>query len=417
MNDSMLTRAEVLIQQKRYSEAENMLIDILATSPNDIHVLSLLAESYLQQDKFDKAEIIINSAIAIDPSEGLLFYLKSRISLSLEKYDDAETNLRDAVKLNPAGADYYALWALVKLIRKQYQAALDLADQALALDAENIQGLNTRSTALLKLNRKEDSFKTIEGALREDPNNSFTHSNYGWNLLEKGDHKKALEHFQESLKNDPSNTHAQSGMVEAIKATNFFYRLFLQYSFWIGNLTSKYQWGVIVGFYFGTQAIKNLAKHNEALRPYLIPLFLLLAVIAFSTWIMQPIGNLFLRLNKYGVHLLDKEEKMSSNFVGISFLIFVVGLISYIISGNDAFLTLTFFGFAMMLPVGSMLQPSKPKHLLIIYTALMSLIGIAAIVVTFANGDIFNGFSLLFIACFTLFQWIANYIIISRNNI
>ena len=131
---------------------------------------------------------------------------------------------------------------------------------------------------------------------------------------------------------------------------------------------------------------------------------------------MRPIGNLFLRLNRYGVHLLDKEEKISSNFVGISFLVFVIGLVSYAITTNDSFLTISVFGLAMMLPLSSMLQPSKPEHLLIIYTAFMSCIGIAAIVVSFSNGNVFNGFSMLFIACFVLFQWIANYISIKRSN-
>ena len=88
-----------------------------------------------------------------------------------------------------------------KLSRKKYEEALEIANEALEIDAENILALNTRSTSLLKLNRKEESFETIEGALREDPNNAYTHANFGWGLLEKGDHKKALEHFREALKN------------------------------------------------------------------------------------------------------------------------------------------------------------------------------------------------------------------------
>ena len=81
---------------------------------------------------------------------------------------------------------------------------MELADRSLEIDAENLLGLNTRSTALLKLNKSEESFSTIEGALREDPNNAYTHANYGWGLLEKGSHKKALEHFKESLKHNPN---------------------------------------------------------------------------------------------------------------------------------------------------------------------------------------------------------------------
>ncbi|MCH5600269.1 hypothetical protein [Niabella ginsengisoli] len=64
-----------------------------------------------------------------------------------------------------------------------------MADKALEIDAENLLGLNMRSSALVKLNRKEESFETIEGALRNDPNNAYTHANYGWGLLENGNAK------------------------------------------------------------------------------------------------------------------------------------------------------------------------------------------------------------------------------------
>ena len=124
-------------------------------------------------------------------------------------------------------------------------------------------------------------------------------------------HKKALEHFKEALTNDPTFKYAQAGMMQALKATNPIYRLFLKYSFWMNNLTAKYQWGVIIGFYLGFKALKTIARNNEALQPYLTPLIIALALVAFSTWVIAPISNLFLRFNKYGQLLLDKKEKMS----------------------------------------------------------------------------------------------------------
>ena len=133
--------------------------------------------------------------------------------------------------------------------------------------------------------------------------------------LKKENIKKHSEHFREALKLDPNFTYAQSGMLEALKANNIFYRLFLQYSFWMGNLTAKYQWGVIIGFYIGFRLIRALAASNENLRPYLTPIIILLALIMFSTWIITPVSNLFLRFNKYGKHLLGKQDKISANFV------------------------------------------------------------------------------------------------------
>lgn len=417
MIDNIINRAEVLIQQQKYAEAEKLLKDVLVTNPTDIHVLALLAEVNLQLDKSEEADTLINSAIGLSPEIGHLFYIKARISIQRKKYDESEANIKQALELDPADADFYALWASIKLARKQYDSALELANKSLELDAQNLLGLNTRSTALLKLNNKEESFKTIEGALREDPNNAYTHSNYGWSLLEKGDHKKALEHFREALKNDPDFEYAQAGMVEALKASNIFYRIFLKYVFWISNLTSKYQWGIIIGFYLGVRLLKSLASNNEALQPFLIPVIVLLALIAFSTWVIGPISNLFLRLNKYGKHLLDKKEIMSSNFVGASFLVFLLGALFYFIANDSKFLTIAFFGFAMMLPLGSMFTPSKVKHSMVIYTIIMAAIGLGAIVNTFNTGEMFNALTPVFVIGLVAFQWIANFLIIKESNV
>jgi len=414
--DYRLSKVEILIQQKKFGEAEKLLSDLLTEDSNNIHFLSLLAEVFLQQDKFDNANSIIDNAIGLSPDSPHLFYIKSRVAIQQDNLSEAEKNINQAIELDPFDADYFALLANIKLGRKQFNEALETANRALEIDAENLLALNTRSTALNKLNRSEESFETIEGALREDPNNAYTHANYGMGLLEKGDHKKALDHFKEALSNDPTFDYAQSGMLEALKATNPIYKLFLKYSFFMGNLTAKYQWSVIIGFYLGFKALRTIAKNNEVLQPYLIPLIIALGLIAFSTWVIAPISNLFLRFNKYGQLLLDKKEKMSSNFVAISFGAFIVGLLLYFALSDEKMLTIAVFGFAMMLPLGTMFSPSKNQYGLLIFTIALAIIGVIAIGLTFSTGEMFNLMTVIFIIGFVAFQWVANYLLIKEDN-
>ncbi len=415
-DDNKLSRVYILFQQKKYTEAERVLKDLLTEDSNNIHVLSLLAEAYLQQDKIDLANKIIDNAIGLSPDSSGLFYIKSRIAIEQDNYNEAEKYIQQSIELEPYDADYFALLANIKLIRKKYEEALEIANKALEIDAENLLGLNTRSTALLKLNRNEEAFNTIEGALRNDPNSAYTHANYGWSLLEKGDHKKALKHFKEALSNNPNFEYAQSGMIEALKANNPIYRVFLKYAFWISNLTAKYQWAVILGFYFGTRILNTIAKQNEALEPYLTPLTITLAFIAFSTWIITPISNLFLRFNVYGRFLLDEKEKMSSNFVAGALLTFVVGVLLYFIFSDEKFLTIAVFGFAMMLPLSVIFAETKPKNALLIYSIAMAFVGVIAIGITFLTGELFNFLTGIFIFGFIGFQWVSNYLIMKENN-
>ena len=51
----------------------------------------------------------------------------------------------------------------------------------------------------------------------------------GWLALHSKDHKKALEHFKQALIYFPFNDHAKVGMVEALKAKYWCYRVFLNY--------------------------------------------------------------------------------------------------------------------------------------------------------------------------------------------
>jgi len=417
IEDNRLSKVDILIQQNRFDEAEKILTVLLSEEPNNIYYLSVLAEVHLQKDNLDISNRIINNAIGLSPDTPHLFYIKARIAIEQDRYDDAEKNIEQAIALDPYDADYFGLFANIKIIRKQFDTALDLANKALEIDAENLLGLNTRSTALIKLGKSEASFETIEGALREDPNNAYTHANYGWGLLENGNHKKAMEHFKESLKNDPNFDYAQAGMLEALKASNPIYRLFLKYTFWMSNLTSKYQWGVIIGFYIGFRVLKTIAKNNESLQPYLIPLLIALAIFAFSTWIIEPISNLFLRFNAYGKLLLTKQEKMSSNFVSASIVISIIGILLYLISRDQKFVSIAVFGFAMMLPYSLMFSPSKYKHSLVIYAISLTIVGALGIGLTFMKGELFNMFNVIFLFGFVAFQWIANYFLIKEDNL
>ena len=416
MAEVIIGRAHLLMQQNRYEEAGKLLKDLLQQEPNNVQVLAMLSQVKLEQGEVKAAEELINSAISLSPDADYLYYVKARVCIKADRYDEAESMLGQAVSLNPEDPDHFALWASIKLSRKKYEDALNLANEGLERDPENILALNIRSSALIKLDRKEDAFTTIEGALAHDPNNAYTHSNYGWGLLEKGNHKKALQHFREALKHDPNLVQAQAGMAEALKANYWFYRLFLRYAFFMSNLTAKYQWGVIIGFYLLTRLLKVVAVNVPALAPFIGPIIMLLAIVAFSTWIIKPVSNVFLRLNPYGKYLLDREEKMASNFVSISIFVCISGFIGYLVTGFSPWLVLAGFGFGMMVPLGTMFDSIQHKKKMMAYTGAMFFFGVAAIIEAFRTAEILNTYSIIFLLGFIAFQWIANYVNIREGN-
>jgi tetratricopeptide (TPR) repeat protein len=416
MPDHLIQRAVLLLQQHKFKEAETILNGLFAQDPTNTDVIGLMCEVKIFQDKFNQAMALINNAIGLDPASAHLFHKRARIFIQQVKYDAAEKDLKQAISLDPYDTDYFALLSLLKIQRKQFTEALQLADKALELNAENIQALNARSTALLKLNRKEESFSTIEGALREDPDNAYTHANYGWGLLEKGSNKKALHHFSEALRKNPNLELAQRGMAEALKARYIIYRSFMKFSLWMGNLRGKYQWSIIIGFFVVFSVIRRVAASNPSLQPFLNPLIVLIALFAFSTWIISPVSNLFLRLNKYGKHLLVKNQVVSANFVGISACIAVVSGILYLATQQEYYIFLGIFGLTMMIPLSVMPASAKTRIALITYTCALACLGLAGFITGIVTGNVFNNFVLVYVIGLVLFQWVANFLLIRENN-
>ncbi|WP_026704953.1 tetratricopeptide repeat protein [Flavobacterium soli] len=413
MQNDLLERASVLFEQKRFTESQKILNDILVSDPNNVMALIMIAEIKIQQENWDEALKLIENGIAIEPYYDVLFYLKARMHLLQDQTDKALSNINIAIEMDPYEANNFAFKGHVLLIKKLFSEALEAANQALEIDGSHIFALNVRSTALLKLNLKDDSFSTIQGALNEDPNNAYTHANYGWGLLEKGKTDDALKHFSESLKNDPTSEYAQAGMTEALKSKYFIYRWFLKYSFWMNNLTSKNQWAFIIGFFVVSRILRTTAAKNEALQPFLDPIIYLLAAFALSTWLMTPLSNLLFRLNKFGKHLLTPEEKKSSVFVGLSLLFLISGGILYLITQNSIAIAMSIFGFTMMLPLGRFYE--KPAGFFKTYILGLVLLIILSFIQISQTGEIFNLFTTLYFIGFFVFQWAANYFSIRQN--
>ncbi len=378
MRDALIERARQLIETNRYSEAEQNLRTLLSEDANNLEVISLLAICQAEAGKLDEAIKLIKSAISQDPSNPYFLYIYATFLLREEKSKEAEKIIRSAISFNPTNADFYGLLSMIKIDQRDWNEALKYANEGLSFDSDHLSCLNARSTALLKLDKKEEAYATIKEALDHDPENDVTHTNIGWGLLEKGEHKKALEHFREALRINPHSAYAKAGMVQGLKARYWFYRIFLQYAFWLNNFKSKAQWAIIIGLYIGFRILNSISESNPELSIFIKPLVVLYMIFAISTWIITPLSNLFLRLNVYGRYALTEDEVTSSNFTGVAFLIGLVGGVSFLFTQNYFFVVLMIFGIGMMIPLSAMLNPTKKssRTVLVAYTAALGLVGI-----------------------------------------
>ncbi len=313
----------------------------------------------------------------------------------------------------------------IRLDQRNWPAALDAAERGLQFDPGHVSCTNLRAIALVKLGRKAEAGATIDAALARNPADAITHANQGWTYLEQSDPRKALEHFREALRLDPTNEWARAGIVEALKARNIIYGLLLRYFLWMAKLPTGVQWGVIIGGYFLNRALISAAQANPDLAPWLLPFRIVYLVIVLLTWTADPLFNLLLRVNKFGRLALSEEQSTASSWFAAAVFPALASLaLCFVFGFNSIFLIAALVFGALMIPVAGMFRASIgwPRTLLMCYTAGLAVAGLAALCFFGLAGwqggkqgrewlDLGKGTLGLFITGSIIFMWGANVII------
>src|ERR1051325_5957971 len=262
-----LQRPLLWLQQHRHEQAITELRQSLTADPHEPYAHALLGLCLAKGEKFQEATEEAQQAIHLSPDFSFAHYALASILRERHRNEEALVAINEALRLDSSDADYFAMLSNIHVDEKRWREALEAAERGLKLDSENIACTNLRAIALVKLGRKAEAGATIDAALSKNPDNAITHANQGWTLLERGEPKRALEHFREALRLDPQNEWARHGIVEALKARNIVYAVMLKYFFWMSRLSSRAQWAIILGGYFGNRLLAGIAAANPELAP------------------------------------------------------------------------------------------------------------------------------------------------------
>jgi tetratricopeptide (TPR) repeat protein len=377
-----LQRAILLVQQERHEQAINELRQSLTAEPHEPYAHALLGLCLAKLEKFQDATAEAQQAIHLSPDFPFAHYAHASILHDRHRNVEALAAINEALRLDSSDADHFALLANIHVDEKRWREALEAAERGLQLDSENIACTNLRAIALVKLGRKAEAGATIDTALSKNPDNAITHANQGWTLLERGDHKKALEHFREALRLDPENQWARHGIVEALKARNFIYAFMLRYFFWMSRFRGRTQWAIILGGYFGNRLLGVVAASQPSLAPWILPIRILYVAFALMTWIADPLFNLLLRLNRFGRLALSREQVVAANYLGACIFLALVGLAGWIAFGGDGPWPFAAGVFACLaVPVSGIFKCSSgwPRNAMALYSGALALVGLFAI--------------------------------------
>jgi tetratricopeptide (TPR) repeat protein len=401
-----IEKAKTLIELKRFAEAKSALMSAYTEAPNDLETLYLLAFCAIQDKNIEEAKEFSAAMIAAAPNNPLSHYMNAQKEFLLDNEEAAEISLWEAIQYDPTDEDCWADLSLISINRKDWQKALEYAETGLNCNPESSSCLNHKALCLTKLGRKEELNLTIEDALMTNPHNAYTHANVGWSKLEQGEHKEARTHFLEALRLNPNSEHARQGLLESVKAKNFFYRLFLAYHFFISKHQSSMQFAILLGFYFGGRMLDSFSEAFPAFR------FLYYIFMAFvlMTWIISPVLNLVLWFDPMGKYILNKEEKRSALAIALTIipallcLVFALTTSDEVLSSNLMVNALIFFIIGIITSRYFEHVPSERTTKMTYFAVAMTILGVFTII----DYNFLNYFPFLFLALiytFIAYTW------------
>jgi tetratricopeptide (TPR) repeat protein len=404
-----LARAQLLLAQSRPADAEREALLALTAQPDDTAALALLALSRSEQRKGPEALSAAETAIGLAPDSSYLHYVHAVALHRLDRDDDARRAIGEALRLNPEDEDLFSLLSSIELARRNWPAALEAAEQALALNPEHVNAANLRAMALVRLGRKAEATATVGFALHRAPDNAFSHANQGWNCLHQNDPRRAQEHFREALRLEPDLEYARQGMLEALKARNPLYRGMLAYFLWMGRLSTKLQWAFIIGMFFGSRLVRSLVANQPALGWVLWPLLGLFYAFIFLSWTAVPMFNLLLRFDRFGRHVLSRDQRVASNWFGATFVGALACLVWWLAGDNElGLLSAIMLAVLSICVAATFTHTARNRLILACTTGALALLGVAVIGGLLLGLPLAEDLSNVFVIGFVGFQLLAN---------
>ncbi len=395
MDFELLDRIELLIEHKKYKQAEQLTGEALAMHPQSDILNSYMADIYLSTNRSKDALQFIEKAIASNPVEDEHFFTKSKIHLDLNQYQAAEEAINQAILLFPDASTYYGVKAAILMDTGKRQEALTTVRQGLAIRPDDGFCKNVLSMVLAKTGKGAASIEVAQEALNQDPDDSMNHASMGFTYLHNKEIDKAKHHFQQALMLNPNSDVAREGLTEAIKASNWFYRKNLELGFWIDRLGSK-KWIFYLGLIFLVQIV-----------PFLLPIYL---VFILWSWFAPPIAEIILLMDKNGKHLLRGID-LKTTKINAALLVFAI-VTAFALTPLMGFagLVLALTAFLLIIPVYmlSMYNNSSGKQSMVYgFIAAFVVFGGLTSVSLYTESPRAETFGMLFILSVIAFTWVV----------
>jgi tetratricopeptide (TPR) repeat protein len=162
-SEAAIELSKIYQQQKKWKEAEDILLEIMHLDPENLQARTELSKSYQQQKRWKEAEDVLLETLRIDPLQLYTHMELSRVYQQQRKWKEAEDTLLLSLRIGPD--NLHARTELNKIYQQQkkWKEAEDILLEVIRLDPDNLQA----RTELSKIYQQQKKWKEAEDILLE----------------------------------------------------------------------------------------------------------------------------------------------------------------------------------------------------------------------------------------------------------
>jgi tetratricopeptide (TPR) repeat protein len=290
-----LILGQQLLESSSFDRAIEQFRAVLSHDPANAQAHAMLALALAGTNRLDAAQHEADLALQLEADAPYYHFVKAFTLSAQDKFEAALPSIETAIELDPEEDSYYALQAFILSRLGRLRESEAASRHALDLNPQNDDAYRHLGTVLLEQKRYQEALTPLQQALRLDPESSEPHSDMGLYYLHTGQSDKALQHTREALRIDPTNEAAQHNLVLAMGARNWFYGLYWKWTLFLVRYFGKAQWAAIIGLWVAMQVLRQVARANPAMLPYVSVIGVLYLLFCIYTWTADPIFKWWIR--------------------------------------------------------------------------------------------------------------------------
>jgi len=205
-------------EKKQYDEAINFFLYSLELAPKNKNTLINLSVVLLEYKKYEQAEDIIDKAISIYPSDEVILSLQARLFEECDRINLAIKVHKKIIDINPKNTESIKIKEnlikkiidniILKYRDNKIEEALSLISEIILLEKENPYIYNIRANIYADQDLKAEALINYKKAIKYKSNYSEAYHNCGVIYEEMGNLEEASFNYKNAIKYSTNNSEA-----------------------------------------------------------------------------------------------------------------------------------------------------------------------------------------------------------------